>query len=51
VGKPERKRLLTRWEDNIKVDVIEVGCGGMNGTYLAQDRNQWRTHVNMVMNC
>jgi hypothetical protein len=37
------------WEDNIKVDVREIGCGGMNGAYLAQDRNQWRTPVNMVI--
>jgi hypothetical protein len=38
------------WEDNIKMDLQEVGCGGMDWIYLAQDRNRWRAVVNAVMN-
>jgi len=45
-GKPEGKRLLgrsrSRWEDNIKMDLQEVGCGGMEWIELAQDRERWR---------
>jgi hypothetical protein len=54
VGKPEGKRPLVRprhrWEDNIRMDLGEIGCGGMEWTDLAQDRDQWRALVNMVMN-
>jgi len=54
VGKPEAKRPLGRpkhrWEDNIKIDFQEVGCGGMDWTELAQDRDSWRAVVNTVVN-
>jgi len=54
VGKPEGRRplgrLRRRWDDNIKMDLLEVGCGGMDWIELAQDRDRWRTLVNAVMN-
>jgi hypothetical protein len=54
VGKPERKRTLERprrrWEDNIKMDLKEVGCGGMDWIDLVQDTDSWRALVNAVMN-
>jgi hypothetical protein len=54
VGKPERKTPLgrprRRWEDNIKVDLQEVRCGGMDWIELAQDRDRWLALVNTVMN-
>jgi len=54
VGKPEGKRPLgrpmRRWEENIKMELQEVGCGGMDWIELAQDRDRWRTLVNAVMN-
>ena len=49
-GKPEGKRRKRRWEDNIKMDVQEVGCGGMDWIELAQDRDRWRGIMNAVMN-
>ena len=55
VGTPERKRPLgrprRRWEDNIKMDVQEVGEGGCGDWMeLAQDRDRWRALVRTVMN-
>jgi hypothetical protein len=39
-----------RWEDNIRMDLTEIGWGGMDWIDLAQDRDQWRALVNTVMN-
>jgi hypothetical protein len=54
VGKPEGKRPLgrpsRRWVDNIKIDPLEIGCGGVDWIGLAQDRDKWRALVNAVMN-
>ena len=54
VGRPERKRPLGRprhrWEDNIKMDLQEVGCGGMDWIKLAVDRDRSRALVNVIMN-
>jgi len=54
VGKPEGKRPLgtprRRWEDNIKMDLQEVGFGGLDWIDRAQDRDRWRALVNAVMN-
>jgi hypothetical protein len=54
VGRPEDKRPLgrprRRWEDNIKMDLREMGIDGANWIRLAQDRVRWRAFVNTVMN-
>jgi hypothetical protein len=54
VEKPEGKKPLERprrrWEDNIKMDLQELECGGMDWIGLAQDRDGWRALVNAVMN-
>ena len=54
VGKPEGKRPLgrprQRWEDNIKMDLMEVGCGGLDWIEINEDRDRWRDLVNEVMN-
>jgi hypothetical protein len=41
---------MRRWEDNIKMDLHEVGCGSIDWIELAQDRDRWRALVNAVMN-
>jgi len=43
-------RTRRRWEDNIKMDLQEVGCESMDWIYPAQDRDKWRALVNGVMN-
>ena len=54
MGKPEGKRppgrARRRWKDKIKMDIQEVGCGGMDWIELAQDRDRWRALENAVMN-
>jgi hypothetical protein len=54
VGRPEGKRPLgrprCRWEDNIKMDLSEIGIDGTNWIRLAQVRVQWRAFVNTVIN-
>ena len=53
VRKPEGKRPLGRprgrWEDNIKMDLQEVGCRSVDWIELAQDRERWRALVNAIM--
>jgi hypothetical protein len=53
VGRPEGKRPLgrprCRWDDNIKMDLREIGINGVNWIQLAQARVQWWAFVNMVM--
>ena len=52
--KPEGKRPLgrprRRWEDNIKMDIKEMECGGMDLIELVQDRDRWRAVLNAVIN-
>jgi hypothetical protein len=54
VGKPEGRGSLgrpeRRWEDNVKMDIQEVECEGIDWIELAQDRDRWRALVNAVMN-
>jgi hypothetical protein len=54
IGRPEGKRPLGRprrkWEDNIKMDLGEIGIDGANWIHLVQDRVRWRAFVNRVMN-
>ena len=54
VKKPEGKKPLgrprRRWEDNIKMDLQEVGCGCVDWLELAQDRDRWRALVNAFIN-
>jgi hypothetical protein len=53
-GKPEDRRPLGRprrkWEDNINMDLREIGVGDMDWIHLPQDRDRWRAVVNTVMN-
>jgi hypothetical protein len=54
VGKPERRRPLGRprhrWEDVIRMDLMELGWGSVDWIQFAQDRDRWRALVNTVMN-
>jgi hypothetical protein len=54
VGRPEGRRLLGRprhgWEDNIKMDLREIGFGDVDWINWAQDRDRWLALVNTVMN-
>ena len=54
MGKPDGKSPLgrprSRWEDDIKMDLQEVGCGGMDSIELAEDRDRCRALVKAVMN-
>ena len=54
VGKPQGKRPLGRprhrWEDNIKMDLREVGCNPGECIDLSEDRDQWRAYIRAVMN-
>jgi hypothetical protein len=49
-GKKPMGRPRCRWEDNIRMDLQEVGCGDMDWIELALDRDRWRALVNAVMN-
>jgi hypothetical protein len=54
VGKPEGKRPLgrprCRWEDVVRMDLREIGLGGVDWIRLSQDRDRWRAVVSAVMN-
>jgi hypothetical protein len=54
VGRPEGRRPLARprhrWLDNIRMDLVEMGCGDVDWIGLAQDRDRWRALVNSVLN-
>jgi hypothetical protein len=54
VGKPEGKRPLGRprhrWEDGVRMDLKEIGLGGVDWIPLAQDRDRWWAVVSAVMN-
>jgi hypothetical protein len=54
VGKPEGKRPLgrprRRWEDGIRMDLREIGLGGVDWIPLSQDRDRWRAVVSAAMN-
>ena len=49
-GKTPSRRPRWRWEDNIKMDLKEVGCDARSWKDLAQDQDQWRDYVRAIMN-
>jgi hypothetical protein len=53
VGMPQGNtslgRIRCRWDDNIKINLREVGWGGIDWIHLAEDRDQWSPLVNMIM--
>jgi len=49
-GKRQLRRSRRRWEDNIKMDIQEVECGGIDWIDLVQDRDRWRALLSTVMN-
>ena len=49
-GEGPRGRHRLRWQGNIKMDLQELGCGGMDCVMLAQDKDKWRRLVNGIMN-
>jgi hypothetical protein len=54
IGKPKRNKLFgrprLRWENNIKMDLMEIGWEDVDWMHVGQDRDQWRVLVNTVMN-
>jgi hypothetical protein len=54
VGRPDGKRPLgrprRRYKDNIRMDMMKIGCEGVDWMHLSQYRDQWRALVSMVMN-
>jgi hypothetical protein len=50
LGKETLERHRSRWEDNIKMELQELGCGDMDWIELAQDRDRWRALLNAVTN-
>ena len=50
VGKPQVKRPRHRWENNIKIDLQDVGCGVIDCIEMAQECDKWSALVNAVMN-
>jgi hypothetical protein len=46
----DTRKIWCRWEDNIKMNLTEIGWGGMDWIDLPQDKDQWQAHVNTTMN-
>jgi hypothetical protein len=49
-GKRPLRKPRRRWEDGIRMDLMEIGLGSVDWIQLAQDRNRWRARINTVMN-
>jgi hypothetical protein len=50
IGKMQLGRRRRKWEDNIRMDLRQIGWGGVDWIHVAQDREQWRALANTVMN-